>query len=267
MRNARNTTLLLVLWMCSAATAAAQDHEPAPAVMEADSHSAPPDAEWTCKISIPTLLATIGRDLAHLPSKDTLLTLGVGGALAVAVHPADGDLTRRAHQSELLDGTFEVGDALGGTWAQVGGALGALVIGDVVGNRELHGFGVDLARAQAINSLLTHGIKRAAGRTRPDGRPFSFPSGHSSASFATATVVQRHFGWKFGLPAYTVAAYVAASRLQENRHYASDVIFGAALGIVAGRTVTIGRGPARFGVAPMAVPGGAGVTFSRLNAP
>jgi hypothetical protein len=50
-------------------------------------------------------------------------------------------------------------------------------------------------------------------------------------------VLQRHFGWK-GALAYSVSAYVAASRLHENRHYLSDVIFGAAIGTVAGRTVT-----------------------------
>ena len=66
------------------------------------------------------------------------------------------------------------------------------------------------------------------------------------------------------MPAYSLAAYVAASRLQENRHFASDVIFGAAVGIVAGRTVTVGRGAARFTVAPMALSGGGGVTFTRL---
>jgi membrane-associated phospholipid phosphatase len=56
-------------------------------------------------------------------------------------------------------------------------------------------------------------------------------------TFASATVLQRHFGWK-GAIAYTAAAYVAASRLHENRHYLSDVVFGAAIGTVAGRTVT-----------------------------
>jgi hypothetical protein len=59
-----------------------------------------------------------------------------------------------------------------------------------------------------------------------------------------------------------VASYVAASRVQMKRHYLSDVAFGAALGIVAGRTVTIGRGNARSGLAPMASPGGGGVAFN-----
>ena len=46
-------------------------------------------------------------------------------------------------------------------------------------------------------------------------------------------------------PAYAVAAYVGASRVQAGKHFTSDVVFGAALGIVAGRTVTLGN--ANFG--------------------
>jgi membrane-associated phospholipid phosphatase len=76
--------------------------------------------------------------------------------------------------------------------------------------------------------------------------------------------LHRHFGWKVGLPAYGLATYVAASRLQENRHFASDVIFGAAIGIVAGRTVTVGRGRGTFTVAPVALRGGAAVMFTRV---
>jgi membrane-associated phospholipid phosphatase len=122
--------------------------------------------------------------------------------------------------------------------------------------------GADLVRAQFVSQGVTQAIKLSVGRTRPDGTSMSFPSGHSASAFATATVLQRHLGWKAGIPAYGVAAYVAASRIQAQRHYLSDVAFGAAIGIVAGRTVTIGHGNARFSVAPAAAPGGAGVNFT-----
>jgi membrane-associated phospholipid phosphatase len=55
-------------------------------------------------------------------------------------------------------------------------------------------------------------------RRDPDATGYSFPPGHASVRFATATVLQRHFGWK-GALAYPLAAYVAASRLHENRHH------------------------------------------------
>jgi membrane-associated phospholipid phosphatase len=112
---------------------------------------------------------------------------------------------------------------------------------------------------------ITAAVKLSVRRGRPDGTEFSFPSGHSSVSFASATVLHRHFGWKVGAPAYAVATYVAASRIQEKRHFLSDVVFGAAVGIAAGRTVTIGRGDTRFALAPMASAGGAGVSFTWLG--
>ena len=95
---------------------------------------------------------------------------------------------------------------------------------------------------------------------------YSFPSGHTSVSFATATVVQRHFGWKAGAAAYGLASYVAASRIQEKRHFLSDVAFGATIGILAGRAVTVGTGDHRFAISPMAAPGGGGVSFTWLGA-
>jgi membrane-associated phospholipid phosphatase len=107
-------------------------------------------------------------------------------------------------------------------------------------------------------------FKESTRRSRPEGAGFSFPSGHTTVTFASATVLQRHFGWKAGLPAYAVASYVAASRVEMKRHYLSDVAFGAALGIVAGRTVPIGHGHA-LRLTPMASPSGAGAQFTLIG--
>jgi hypothetical protein len=99
-------------------------------------------------------------------------------------------------------------------------------------------------------------LKYSIRRVRPDDTSFSFPSGHTAVSFASATVLQRHFGWKIGVPAYALASYVGASRIQAKRHYFSDV---------AGRSVTVGRGDGCFAVAPMAAPGGGGVGFTWIG--
>ena len=74
----------------------------------------------------------------------------------------------------------------------------------------------------------------------------------------------RHLGWKVGLPASTLAAYASASRIQQNAHYMSDVLFGAALGIASARTVTIGHGARRVVVAPVPMAGGGALTFTVL---
>ncbi len=56
--------------------------------------------------------------------------------------------------------------------------------------------------------------------------------------------------------------YVSGARLQQNQHYLSDVLFGAALGVASARTSTIGHYGRRFVVTPTAVPGGVAAMVS-----
>lgn len=212
--------------------------------------------------SFGSLFRDLGSDFRHLPSRETAWILGAAGGIGLAVQRQDARVTREATQSLALDRMFEPGELVGGGAAQVGAAFATYAIGRVAKSPRTAAVGADLVRAQILNTVLTQGVKLSVGRTRPDGSRFSFPSGHTSSSFATAAVLQRHFGWRAGVPAYGLAAYIAGSRLQENKHYLSDVVFGAAIGIVAGRTVTIGRGQATFALAPLAAPGGAGVNLT-----
>lgn len=258
------TTLFIVAALAPAPVALAQAPAPAEApgtAVAASTAPAAPEPDATFR----SLFGDLGRELGGLPSKSTAITLGLGGALALAALPADKPLTAHATRSESLDRVFELGESVGSGWAQGGAALATFIVGRATGNRRVQSVGADLVQAQIVTSVMTQGLKLAVDRTRPDDGRFSFPSGHSSGTFATATVLHRHFGWKVGLPAYGLATYVAASRLQENRHFASDVIFGAAIGIVAGRTVTVGRGRNAFSLAPVAVPGGAGVMLTRVR--
>jgi membrane-associated phospholipid phosphatase len=83
-------------------------------------------------------------------------------------------------------------------------------------------------------------LKVATNRERPDGsNRNSFPSGHSGTSFAAATVLDRTYGLKVGLPAYAFAGFVGASRVVGNRHFFSDVVAGAVIGRFFGRIFTI----------------------------
>jgi membrane-associated phospholipid phosphatase len=190
------------------------------------------------------------------------MLLGIGGAAAIAVHPQDASLTRRLSESRNLTGAFRPGRPIGGAAFQIAGSVGTYAIGHFSGSSKTAWVGADLIRAQMLAQAMTGVLKVSVGRTRPDGTRFSFPSGHSSVSFASATVLQKHLGLKAGIPAYAVASYVAASRLHHRRHYLSDVTFGAAVGIVAGRSMTVGSGAARFIVAPAAVQSGGAITFT-----
>jgi membrane-associated phospholipid phosphatase len=117
----------------------------------------------------------------------------------------------------------------------------------------------DWLAAYFLNTGLTNLLKVTVGRERPNGEDdMSFPSGHASTAFTLAAVAERHFGWKVGLPAYGVAGLVAVSRLQRNKHYLSDVIAGATLGYIVGRTVV------RVNGQPLDAPRGPQVSLSPL---
>lgn len=262
MRTAMLATVFVL--RTSLAVAHAQTSAPATASDQTGTRSEQRILQRDHETSFQALFSDLAREITQLPSKGTAITLGVGGALALAAHPADHELTRRATLSPALDHAFEVGEIAGGGWAQAGAALGTFIVGRATGNRRVQVVGADLVQAQIVTSIITQGLKLSVNRRRPDDGRFSFPSGHSSATFANAAVLSRHFGWRIGVPAYALATYVGASRLQENRHYASDIIFGAAIGIVAGRTVTIGRGASRFAVSPVAALGSAGVSFTHI---
>ncbi len=90
--------------------------------------------------------------------------------------------------------------------------------------------------SMAASTVITYGFKFGVGRERPNqSNTRSFPSGHTSHSFTIAAVSQELFGYKVGVPAYAMAAVVGLSRIQDNKHYLSDVIFGAGIGTVIGR--------------------------------
>jgi len=204
-------------------------------------------------------------DFRHIPSWTNLAIFAAAGLGAAIEHPRDGAVSRAMSGSQSLDSVFRAGQTIGGAPAQLGAALGTYAIGHFSGQRKVAMVGADLFQSQILAQSMTTAIKIGVGRTRPDGTQYSFPSGHTASAFATATVLQRDLGWKAGIPAYGLATYVAASRIQDKRHFLSDVTFGAALGIVAGRSVTVGSGNAKFAVAPSAAPGGGGISFTWLG--
>jgi len=209
--------------------------------------------------SVASLFTDIARDLRHLASRDSILILGAAGAASLAVKPEDPTITLRASHSQPLDTALDGGAFIGDGATQLGAAAAIYGLGRAFHRPDAATLGADLLQAQLVSGLLTQSVKYAVNRTRPDGGHHSFPSGHSSATFATATVLERHFGWRIGVPAYALAGYVATSRLSENQHFASDVIFGAGIGIVSGRAMTIGKGKAALTVTPLPIHGGGAV--------
>jgi len=210
------------------------------------------------------IVRDVGGDYVHFFSKETAIWLGVGGAAALAVHPADDNLSEWAvEHNPSMPGA----DTYGSQLLHVPIALGVWAVGAAAGSGTVADTGRDLLRAQIAVFSWTYAIKVATQRTRPNGDPRSFPSGHASTSFATAMVLQEHFGWWAGIPAFAAAAYTGVSRVAANQHCASDVVFGAAVGLASGRTVTLHLRDSRFTLAPLAVPGGGGVLVTALREP
>jgi membrane-associated phospholipid phosphatase len=211
----------------------------------------------------PSLFRSMGHDLTGFFSTDTAKVLGAFAVAGLLVTPVDSASVEDTSE-RLSRGVARFGNAGGSLAVQGGAGLATYMIGRATGKPAVAALGGDLVRAQVLSQLFVQGVKYTVGRERPDGsNRRSFPSGHTASSFATATILQQHFGWKAGIPAYAFAGFVGASRMASGKHYWSDVLVGAGLGIAAGRTVTLHMGGERFAVGAAPTQGGAMVTFTR----
>ena len=144
---------------------------------------------------------------------------------------------------------FERAGDVGSILLPAGASVGALVVKDHRGLGQLAG-------AFASTIVVVYVLKLAVDRTRPDGDQYSFPSGHAASAFAGAAFLQRRYGWRLGIPAYALASFVGYTRVEANRHYTSDVVAGAAIGIAANLIFTHRREHVSLGFDPR--PGHAG---------
>lgn len=211
---------------------------------------------------INAMLKDLVSDVKHLPSKENLFWTAVGGGLALAVHPVDDNVNEALTGSDFATAFFKPGAVIGSLPVLLGSATTIYVVGRTKDEPKVSHMGMDLMESLAISEGLTQALKYTTRRERPDGSSHnSFPSGHAADTFAFATALERHLGWKGAVPAYIFSSYVAISRLPANRHWFSDVMFGSAVGIIAGRTVT--RHGRDFPVAVAPLPGGVAILYIR----
>lgn len=207
--------------------------------------------------TVASLFTSLPADFAHLFTPVNAVILAAGGAGSATIHPKDDEIAADVYQpSGGRHDFFRPGATIGDGVEQGAFALGVYVVGRASHRAAVGQLGADLIDAQIVNGVLTQGIKISTNRKRPSGGPHSFPSGHTSATFATAEVIREHYGWEWGAPLYALGGYVSISRMVDNKHWASDVIFGSAIGIVSGRAATFGHGRRSVSVSPIAMPGG-----------
>ena len=106
---------------------------------------------------------------------------------------------------------------------------------------KLHEFSLSVLSAYGLSATATVAIKGVTNTTRPSDQfengHYGFPSYHTSSTFAIAGCLDEYYGWKAGVPAYVLAGLVGWSRIDQREHDLSDVLFGAVLGAVIGKTV------------------------------
>ena len=228
----------------------------------AQSTQQPPQPRHT---GFKALLFETGGDFKAFPRRrSTWVILGIGAGAAAAAYPADDEVNAHLMGSDAVDSFFAAGKWIGSAYVQAGAAVGLYVIGRYAlphadgeprTNKVSH-IGFDMLRALIVSQTFTQAIKNTVRRDRPTGECCAFPSGHASATFATASVIERHFGYRGSWPMFLVATYVATSRLHEDRHFLSDVIFGASLGVASGWTVVGRHGRSSYALMPVPVRGG-----------
>lgn len=145
------------------------------------------------------------------------------------------------HRNTHLDGTFKtISNSV--SPISIGAPLLILGAGFIEKDKELKQKGLAVAESFLVTTLVATGLKHAINRPRPfetypdiqklsAGGSSSFPSGHTSDAFSTATSLSLAFPkWYVIAPSYTYAALVGYSRMHLGVHYPSDVLAGAIVG-------------------------------------
>jgi len=138
-----------------------------------------------------------------------------------------------------------------------------------------------LLKSVIISSIFTVALKTLIGRARPhvkndphifkpfnykfDSAYLSMPSGHTSTVFAMMTVIAHQYdSWYVKIPAYTFATSVAVQRMNDKKHWISDLLIGGTLGYLVGDTI-VNRslyGSQKLSIKPLLDSRGLGLSFN-----
>jgi membrane-associated phospholipid phosphatase len=186
-------------------------------------------------------------------------TATVAGLLFGAALMGDRSFREEAQErrSNTTNSMAKLGNTLG-EWSIVVPALGAgYLAGELAGSRDLKRVMLHAGAAAALATGISSSLKYTIGRTRPpvagdpdQFRPFSgsnsFPSGHTAVAFAIATSIadETDDSWS-DVALYGAATLTAMSRINDDRHWTSDVLIGGLIGHLSARWVSKQMGPVR----------------------
>jgi membrane-associated phospholipid phosphatase len=230
----------------SAGLAPAQDFsgsDPAPALDRGLERFLPDAADRDGRRTLSAFPRNLGRSFVGVFAKDNLAPFMLGAAASAASFNAD--VRAQRFLSGRADEFGKLGATAGGASVMAPLTLTLFAAGRFAKDTRFRAFSYDATQAVIVDMAYTSVLKAAARRTRPDGSSnASLPSGHTSTAFAWATVAQKHYGWKAGVPGFLAASAIGISRIERDRHHLSDVLAGATLGMIVGRTVVRQNGGA-----------------------
>jgi hypothetical protein len=190
------------------------------------------------------------EDIGALITCENVLFLGTAAGVAVALRDnVDG---RVIHDNELHAPRWnKVSEVLshGGDAFLVHAPLLAGMYATSLWEQDddLHELTLTMFTSYKFAVFSSLGLQYATG-TRHTGSSFfdafkdsGFPSEATAGSFALAAVVDERYGWTVGMPAYLVSGLIGWSEIDQNHNRVSDVVFGAALGYVIGKSIGASR--------------------------
>ena len=181
------------------------------------------------------------RGFAKIVHCRPVRNLVLGAVLTGLAFPLDNGIRSELteHPTHELVWT-DVGNGYGNGLFLGATALTTTGIGLAIGSDDLRTTGVTLIKGVAIELTTVAILKNVISRQRPDSTDYeSFPSGHSSGAFTVSTILARRYGWRIAIPAYALAMTTAYARMEDNRHFLSDVVAGAAIGFTVGELVSM----------------------------
>ena len=205
---------------------------------ETEKAKSPVKSLWDDVWTLPDVVIDESSELVSKPGNVWLL-LAAGGASAI-MHNTDADDEVAEHFEEsgnLNEEVDRVTDFLGGPGFHFAAAgLWYLTSADA-GDTENKDKAWTMIEALSTTGAITLGLKAIRNNDTPNGKPWAWPSGHTSSSFTVASVLDEFYGPEVGIPAYIGAGFVGYRMMDSGDHWASDVLFGGILGYLVGHQV------------------------------
>ena len=201
-----------------------------------------------------------GRDLRDVVSsparwgRNDFLTLAAVSGAGALLFAFDQDVQDwvQGHRTTSSDKAASFFSFVGNGGVLLGLSAGLYAAGEIGHHDGLRETALLSLESLTAASLILYALKVSLGRARPytgessrsfhpfafENRYWSWPSGHACASFSVATVIaERAENPAVDVLAYGLATLVGLSRIHENKHWASDVFLGSALGFFVGKKI------------------------------